>query len=637
MPRLPAWLLLSCAVAAALLAQLLLSGWLTVVGYAVAAFLFFQATRADPVAGSTSFHLGRTTLLAGYALAVAVLAGWIVRTAQPVNSFPAWNVLLIGWLLGVTAYGLAWASPRALLGSLRAVWARHRLEIVLLLALLSVALLLRGAALDRFPRTMGGDDGQVSLRAREVLEGKIVSPFSTGGIALGEFPTLYFFAQAGLMRLFGDDVVGARMLSAVLGTGAVAALYALGRAWFGPAVGLAAASIMATLPYHLFWSRNPLNNVGDTLAVACFLLFTTRAFASGRPFDFAVAGLSLGIGQYAYGSVRVLIPVVAILVVREVLADRAWLRRNRMNLLILAGGLVVAYLPQAVYFVDHPNAFSGRFNQVSIFQSGWLEAEVQRSGQTHLQLIAEQLRRTFLVFSHTAPRGFFEPGRPILDPLSSVFLAFGAAYALVHIRERHCFALLLTTAALLGGLAMTDNQPNSARLVVATPLAVLLTGLGLVRSAEAIANRRALLKRIGVGAATAYAAAVGLQFYFFQYANQSNYDRGTGEAATELGYYMRQFPAGTRFLFLAQPGITSCGSHQSLRFIAPNWECVDVPPAASGAGPRPRVEDTDVVVALWGRRIEAEQMAAARGAARRREIRVEGRPDPLMVAYEPVN
>jgi hypothetical protein len=278
------------------------------------------------------------------------------------------------------------------------------------------------------------------------------------------------------------------MFSAFLGTGAVAALYLLGRFWFSPAVGLVAAALLAALPYHLFWSRNPLNNVGDTLALILILLFASRALATSRRFDYALAGLCLGLGQYAYQSARLAFVIIALLAVREYVASPRLLRHNITNLMIFAGGLCVTLLPQAADFASNPTAYLGRFQGVSIFSSGWLAREIEQTGQSALSILAELFRRSLLVFTHVLPRVHYDPGRPLLDPLSSIFFLIGLLCCVWSLRQRAYFALLISLGAFVSGVALTENAPSSSRAVVLGPLGMLLVAIGIVQAGWASAR-----------------------------------------------------------------------------------------------------------------------------------------------------
>lgn len=628
----PAWALAGAALAIGGLANLLLGGWLAALLDLIALLLLGQALTPRPAASSVAIRATRSPLLAGLAVAAVVLVSVFVKREEPANS-RLWGPLLATWLLALLTYALAWDWPSVCPGHVRSLVRAHRVEILVAGSLIGLAFLARSWDLGNYPRTIGGDDGQAALDARRVLRGPPIAPFGVLTIALGQFPALYFYAQSIPMRLFGDDVAGARTLAALLGTGCVAAVWLFGRRWFGAAAALAAAGLLAGLPYHLFWSRSALNNVADALTFIVVPLLTVRALRTGRDLDFALTGLALGLGQYAYQSARLLLVVVPVLLLREAVVKRCWLRRNWRHGLILIGGVVVAVLPLATYFSNHPADYVGRFDQVSIFRSGWLVREVERTGRSSVEILSEQVAHTLQGFYAIGMRGFFEPDRPVLEPFAALMAAAGVAVALAEWRSRACFALLLTAAALVAGGATTENAPNSARLVAAAPLVAIFFGLGLARVAKLIGGGRWGLAAALVAFGIAWPLAAGLSFYFREYASGSNYDSPAGEATTELGYYLRSLSPTSRVLFVARPRL-SCTTHANVRFIADGRTCLDAPEPNS-AEVWPALGPDDVVVALPERRAEIERRLAGREIANVREFRTRGRSELLMVAYEP--
>jgi 4-amino-4-deoxy-L-arabinose transferase and related glycosyltransferases of PMT family len=86
-------------------------------------------------------------------------------------------------------------------------------------------------------------------------------------------PLLFQTALSLLYRLGGGDVT-ARLLVAALGLATVVVVYQLGRLLYGPRVGLAAALLLAVMPYHVGVSRQVLLDVPMTfLATAALYAF----------------------------------------------------------------------------------------------------------------------------------------------------------------------------------------------------------------------------------------------------------------------------------------------------------------------------------------------------------------------------
>lgn len=79
-------------------------------------------------------------------------------------------------------------------------------------------------------------------------------------------PPLYYFLLHYWVRLAGTSEVGVRSLSALMGTGAVAAMYFLAKRRLGTTVALGAAWLTAISPYHIYYSQETRMYIGVTLA-----------------------------------------------------------------------------------------------------------------------------------------------------------------------------------------------------------------------------------------------------------------------------------------------------------------------------------------------------------------------------------
>jgi 4-amino-4-deoxy-L-arabinose transferase-like glycosyltransferase len=62
---------------------------------------------------------------------------------------------------------------------------------------------------------------------------------------------LWFFLQALSLKVFGDSVVGLRMLTALIGTATVPLLYFFARPWYGRRVALMAATLLLAYHFHI--------------------------------------------------------------------------------------------------------------------------------------------------------------------------------------------------------------------------------------------------------------------------------------------------------------------------------------------------------------------------------------------------
>jgi 4-amino-4-deoxy-L-arabinose transferase-like glycosyltransferase len=169
----------------------------------------------------------------------------------------------------------------------------------------------------------------------------------------------------------------ARAVSAGLGTVAVGLLFLAGRRLAGPAVGLLAAGLLGVAFLPVFYSHLALNDV-PTLAPLCLSLWgAAGVLRSGRPIDYAVAGLGLGLAAATkYTGGIVLLALVAAAVPHG---------RPAIRGLVLAGSVALAaFLVANPYAIlDHHAFLDGLSHQSDAsreatgklgltHESGWL-------------------------------------------------------------------------------------------------------------------------------------------------------------------------------------------------------------------------------------------------------------------------
>src|SRR4051794_31243995 len=123
--------------------------------------------------------------------------------------------------------------------------ARHR---TLLAAIVVVAAALRFATLD--VQSYWFDEATTVHLLRDDLLGMLRAiPDSEST------PPLYYVLAWLWSKLFGTGEVGLRSLSALFGTGAVVAIYAVGARWASQRAGLIAAALAATSPLLIWYSQ----------------------------------------------------------------------------------------------------------------------------------------------------------------------------------------------------------------------------------------------------------------------------------------------------------------------------------------------------------------------------------------------
>jgi 4-amino-4-deoxy-L-arabinose transferase-like glycosyltransferase len=462
----------------------------------------------------------------------------------------------------------------------RQVW----LELATVAGLTAMALILRVAALDQVPFTLGGDEAWHGLLARQVLRGELRNPFQMSYMSM---PTAFYWPLSWSLWLAGNNLFGLRLLAALAGAASVPLFYLLVRGRWGRRTALLTALFLAAYDYHLHYSRLGANNVWDPLFVIVTLWAVDRGLGGGkegeRPGDrsrfFLLAGLVMGLSTYFYTGARLLPPLVLAYV-----AFVAWRERGRhrglgAHLVLLALAFLVAAGPMLDFARTHPDEWNARINQVGIVQSGWLAREPGLTGKTTSRILAEQFLRSAGAF-HVFPDRtvWYGADRPLLGFLAGIFALLGMGWAVVHWRQRRYFLLLLWfwSVIITGGI-LTESPPSSQRLVMAIPAVALLVAIGLEQSVG-LGRRILTLDRRWeeglLGLLVLILAASSVHFYFAEYTPQRRYGGENGETATMMGRYLGDLEGDYTAYLLGAPRLY--WSFGTMTFLAPDVPGRDV-------------------------------------------------------------
>ena len=220
---------------------------------------------------------------------VTGLTIWVRARGRPEQA--DWTDITVLWAVGVVVLVIAAWPARD--GRHDRVGRRRRvagMEWALVGAVVAVAIAARFIALGRFP-IAEGDGMSLSLLGRQFTDGELSDPFST---AFFGSSTLYPFMQSTVMKVFGESLVSARLLSAAVGSLTVLATYGWCRRLLGVKVALIASAVLAVLPIHLYFSRISVNLVEDALFLVLVLWLLDRALVDGRRIDAVLTGVALG-------------------------------------------------------------------------------------------------------------------------------------------------------------------------------------------------------------------------------------------------------------------------------------------------------------------------------------------------------
>jgi len=536
-------------------------------------------------------------------LAGLALAGALILAASQ-RGWP-WDGLL--WGLSLAAFVGALAD-RAWWRSLgRLSWG----EGLALAAVLGLGLATRVYGLEHLPPAIHGDEAQFGLNARAVLRGELPTLF---GVGWYQFPLASFAAQAGVMGLFGDNLAGLRLSSALAGTLSLLPVYLLARSMFDWRVALVSGVLMAVGHWPVHFSRLGVNNVQATFCAAWAIYLAWRALRGGHRLDYALTGLALGLGLYTYYAARLmplivgamlLIPLFSALTTgRERGAEGlAWLRGWLANGLILGLAGLLAVAPQLIYYARHPEPLIDRQRTVFLFNN-LPHLETVYHTQDWGAILRQQAVRSTLVFNARGDSsGQYGFNEPMLDRWTAGLLVVGLAVSTWRWRRGgHWVLHLWFWPNLLLGSILTVDAPFVPRLVALTPVPFIWAGLALGGWWRAAADLRPG-RPWGWLTAIPVLALLGLVGWanYDAYINRYIRERRAMVDSTQAAHLLASLPETTQVLLLGAHNIYA--DFGTFRFMAPEAVVQDAVNVIDWA-PLRQPEPPDTLFLVWNSQID---------------------------------
>ena len=371
--------------------------------------------------------------------------------------------------------------------SSRNVAVRHRF-LLWATAVLLLAAFLRVVALQDVPPGLSQD---------EVLNADVVIFIRQGYHALffregyGHEP-LYHYWSVPFQLLFGDNVLSIRLPAVYLGLLLVAATMRWSRREFGPLTGAVTGLGLAISWWPIIFSRVGLRPIMEPLLLVIFAWFWPR-----RPW---LAGLFLGLSVYTYTGARAVFLIPLLLFFYWLVAGR-WADAPRQKLLkwrihqpsvnvpFSASALIVLLVSLLVVLPLAITLWADPTLQQRVQQ---LEGPLAALQQGELRPILATTLATFGIFSFTGdPRWTYTlPGRPLFDPLTSLFFYGGLLLSILRFRRpAYAFALIWLFVGLIPS-AVTPQAPSTIRMIGAMPIVYLMPALAVTWLWQQIENHQ---------------------------------------------------------------------------------------------------------------------------------------------------
>ncbi|RME45889.1 MAG: phospholipid carrier-dependent glycosyltransferase [Chloroflexi bacterium] len=522
----------------------------------------FDSVRGEPVRAALvvlSFALAYTTVR-------------LLKAKPGTGSY--WDAFAL-WGMGGLCIVAAFADFSRV--DLRSWFRRHRLELVVVTVMTLTAGALRFVALGTIPDVVSGDEGKIGMLALSVLKGELNNMMAT----IFGHSTMYIFAMAGAMKLFGVNVMGLRLLSALGGTLTVPALYVLARRMFGVRVAVIAAALLTVSHFHLHFSRIIVaGSIQDALFATLAFYFFLTGLEERSPFRFVLSALVIGIHLYIYMGARLLILLLPAYVFALWITDQELVRENLGNLLTFVGALIVMSAPMALWAVEHTAEFMARANQVGIIQSGWLANEAHRTGQSQFSILVHLLVQAFLTVNYYPAKAFYNSTLPMLDFLSGATFILGLAYSLYHITDRRHLLLnaWFWSGIVVGGALVVLPADAAYRIMIIFPAVCIFAALGWDRLIE-FGVREMPAKKVTMNAFTAVfivlVTVLNLKAYFIDYAQSCRYEDWGTRFASYMGEYLGTVGPEYKAYLMGAPRIRY-GIHRSVDFLSEGTSVTNV-------------------------------------------------------------
>ncbi len=485
-----------------------------------------------------------------------------------------------------------WFAP----GVPRIPW---KVEAALVILMMAVATFMRVWNLDSHPGIFG-DEGERGMDARAIFQGGHDNIFGSGW---WDVPNMYFYTLSLTFRIFGDNLIGDRMLSVISGLIAVWFVYKTARLLWGPRAGLIAGVMMAVSPLALQFSRlaGESTVTGALWAVGAY--FLVMALHYRRWSDWVLSGFFWSFNLYFYASGKLVIGLALAAAVYALIRWRLeFFKRYALGfaLMFLAFGLM--FMPYGVVSAkDNWQSFMGRANETSIFSPqnqgatfgryglaydpSWINKSAIENIRTNPvawgSLLYQQARE---VLDGIYRRGdevpFYQvPNLVALAPFWAVLGILGLAYGMWKLWDPRYGLSMLWFVVGMSATILTVDAPNYQRFTNAWPAMMLFPTALIDRIFAAgwplsvkLAQKWATLPIVAV---LLFFTADSYREYFVYYPTTCPYCRDTAQArfAQTLGQDYKSYQMGVG-------GYNVYFGYGSTRFVAKDVEGIDMVAAA---------------------------------------------------------
>jgi hypothetical protein len=348
---------------------------------------------------------------------------------------------------------------------------------------------------------------------------------------------------------------------------------------FGKRAAWYTAAFLATLHFHIHFSRIGLNNIWDGLWFTVTIGALWYGWEKDRRNAYLLAGLSLGISQYFYSSSRTLLVLIFSWLLLAAIFDRPRLKRAGVHLLLMFIIAGIVALPLAWFYINHPNTFMEPMNRVSLTTT-WLHQQVANTGTPAWKIILNQAGLAVGSLTFEPLRAWYTPEVPLLRPFASSLFMVGIILLILRKTKWHFIPIMLWLLAFMAIGGLSESTPAAQRYVAAAPACALMVGFALSESTELLQKAFEKGKHwiSAISILLVFILALGeLNFYFRIYTPHSviSLARSNGVIAQTLANYLETKPEDTQVIFFGSPNM-GYYSIASINYLVPKINGIDI-------------------------------------------------------------
>jgi hypothetical protein len=496
-----------------------------------------------------------TTVGVALLLGLALLNSRLADTTgfPPVSHVAQFGFFYMG--VGLVIYGLGGGWPGVKVLTAAPFWRR---DVLPLAALLLLALSVRVWQLGERVRVLVDELNPITevISLWEQPDLKILRPMGL----FSPFPRLYASWGAASIAVFGRNLLGLRMPSAILGTITVLGVYALAHTLFERRTAFMAALLLATYPPHVHFSRIGLLTAADPCFGVCALAALAIALKTGGRLAWALAGGLLGLTQYFYEGGRLLYPVLAMgwlgwQVIRGRAVPKGWW-------VGAAAACLVAFPVYATLLTLDASAAT-RLGQMRLDSAYWIQLLTAPPSSPLFQWFVQHITQPAALFIST-PEGspYYGGDRPLIlfYWLPAFFL--GLWWSL---RLKGGGLVWLWLLLTWGGNILLADSALAPRFVVVFPAIALVLAVGIAATSVRWLPR---LRPQYVYGLVIIGAALQLVYYFGPHLALYNQQIRQGMDAHDAVLRAAALPPGTEVYVVGGPTtMTQDYARTLLRFL----------------------------------------------------------------------